>query len=233
MIVKADAAEAGRKLQEVIAHLDVDMTGVVNLDDAADPRLEKAAKKLLPEARSVVVFAMEVFDEVIDHAGPGGEAGAASLNDLFKRHSEYLNSRLTKAAYDVARDSRSMGMKALPLPAAGCPSDARFLESVFSFKHAAAAAGIGYLSRSSLLVTPEYGPRVKLACCLTAVPLESTAKTLSNMCPGCDICINNCPAGALSAPEDEPYRINKFACSAFLAASTGCFLCMRVCPAGH
>jgi len=76
---------------------------------------------------------------------------------------DFINGRLTKAAYDVAKVSRRNGLKSLPLSAAGCPTDAIFLQAVFSYKHAAQAAGLGYVGRSSLLVTPDFGPRVRLA----------------------------------------------------------------------
>ncbi|MFH1651492.1 MAG: hypothetical protein ABID87_05280 [Chloroflexota bacterium] len=235
MSIKTALAEATRRLEEVFQKLDVEAIGVVNLEDDPGSRLAETAQQLLPGTNAVVVFGMEVYPEVLDLSRADRTAGAASLNDLLVRHNEYLSGRLNKAAYDVARASRSAGYKALPLPSAGCPTDTRFLQAVFSYKHAAVAAGMGYLGRSSLLITPEYGSRVRLSCCLTEVPLETTAsKTFSEMCSGCDICLSNCPSGALTgAAEDEPYAINKFACGAFRTNAGGCSECVRLCPAGQ
>ncbi|MBI2853435.1 MAG: epoxyqueuosine reductase [Chloroflexi bacterium] len=225
-------SNASIAVQDSLPKLEVDLVGVVALSDAKGSRVEKAALKLLPAARSVVVVALGVFREVLDHARPERTTGSASLNDMLDRHLEYLSGRVTKAAYDIARTSHRNGLKALPLPAVGCPIDARFIMSVFSYKHAGQAAGLGYIGRSSLLITPNHGPRVRLACCLTEAVLEPTAAAEPGMCEGCDICIENCPSKALSVPQPgEPYAINKFACSAFRNAAGGCAECMRLCPA--
>jgi len=74
----------------------------------------------------------------------------------------------------VAKASREFGLRALPLPPRGCPKDTRFLEAVFSCKHAAQATGLGTMGKHSLLITPDLGSRVQLSCCLTEAVLEPT-----------------------------------------------------------
>ncbi|HEY83081.1 MAG TPA: epoxyqueuosine reductase [Dehalococcoidia bacterium] len=228
---RASAEEA--ILQDLIPRLDVNAVGVACLAKWEGTKLEETALKLLPEARSVVVLAMEIYPEVLDLVSPGRMMGVASTNDLLDRHVEFLSSRLTKAAYDVAKAFREAGLKALPLPAAGCPLDTRFLEAVFSYKHAGQAAGLGKIGWHSLLITPEFGPRVRLSCCLTEAALEPSSGEMNIDCESCGICLESCPAGALKEPQaGEPYVVNKFACSAFRSASGGCSECMRLCPAG-
>ncbi len=220
-------------LPDLISKLDVDAVGIVSLAEWKGTKLEETALKLLPQAHSVVVLAMEIYPEIIDLTSPGRTTGAASLNDLLDRNAEFLYGRLTKAAYDLARASRKIGLKALPLPAAGCPLDTRFLEAIFSYKHAGQAAGLGKIGWHSLLITPDFGSRVRLSCCLTEAELEPTNTSLPVECDGCGICLDACPAGALTEPQaGELYAINKFACSAFRNASGGCAECMRVCPIG-
>lgn len=225
---------ASTGLQDVLSRLDVDAVGMVRLADCKGTRLEETAMGLLPEVRSVVILAMEISREVLDLAVIGREAGAPSLNDLVARDADYLYGRLTKACYDVAKASRRQGFRALPLPAAGCPADTRFLEAVFSYKHAAQAAGLGRIGKHSLLVTRDFGPRVRLSCCLTEAALEPTGRDSDAVCGACRICIEKCPAGALAEPEgEEAYGINKYACSSFYNGSGGaCIECMRLCPAG-
>jgi epoxyqueuosine reductase QueG len=219
-------------LQDFISKLDVDLAGVVRLADWKNTRMWEAALKLLPHARSVVVLAMGISREVLDLASPGMEMGTASLNDLVARDAEFLYGRLTKAAYDIAKASRTLGFRALPLPGAGCPTDRRFLEAVFSYKHAAQAAGLGKFGKHSLIITPEFGPRVRLSCCLTEAPLKPTAGNTVMECGSCQICIEKCPAQALADPAgNEPYAIDKFACTTFRTASGACIECLRHCPA--
>jgi epoxyqueuosine reductase QueG len=221
-------------LQNVIGKLDVDVVGVADISQWKGTKLDETAKKLLPKARSVVVLGMEVYPEVLNLISPGRLTGAASMNDLLDRHAEFLSGRITKATYDFAKASRKAGFKALPLPSAGCPMDTRFLDAIFSYKHAGEAAGLGKIGWSSLLVTPEFGARVRLGICLTEAELEPTpVKTMELDCADCGDCIKTCPAGALSKPrKGEPYAINKYACSAFRVSGGGCSECLRVCPAG-
>ena len=220
-------------LQEFQIEVEADAAGIISIENASQQRLVEDALRLQPETNSIVVLTMEIFPEILNQTRPERITGHVSMNDLYTGHLDYINSRLTKAAYDIAKACRSTGMKALPLPARGCPTDIRFLEAAFSYKHAAQAAGLGYFGRNSLLLTHDFGPRVRLSCCITEAkfkPLEK--KDVTNMCTDCSICIEGCPAGALQmADEGEAYSINKFACASFRAAAGGCSECMRLCPA--
>jgi epoxyqueuosine reductase len=227
-----NAPKVDHSVQEALSKLEVDRTGVVSVSALQGSKLKTDALRLLPEARSVVVLEMQVYREVLCHSRPERVTGQTSLSDLLERHMEYLGGRLTAAAYNVAKASHKYGFKALPLPSVGCPIDSRFQVAAFSYKHAAEAAGLGYIGRSSLLITPDYGPRVRLACCLTEAVLDPTPGAAVSVCQGCDVCVENCPSGALGIPRaDEPYSINKFACAAFRKGSGGCSECMRLCPA--
>lgn len=218
-------------LQDALSRVEIDAYGVASVQELTEPRLRDQVTALMPEAKSVVVFAMEVFPEVLDHSKPQKTMGEASARDLLVPHMDYLNGRANKAIYDVARMARRQGFKALPMPAANYPTDQRYLSSVLSYKHAAVAAGLGTLGRHSLLVTPEFGPRVRLGCLLTDAALRPNPRLADGLCDGCNNCISTCPAGALSEPKDgEPYSINKFACSVFRGGSGACSDCMRICP---
>jgi epoxyqueuosine reductase len=221
-------------LQEALAGIEADAYGVASVTDLAGGKLHEQVVALLPEAKSIVAFAMEIYPEVLDYCRPTRTMGEASPQDLLVSHQEYLNGRLNKAIYDLAKFSRRQGFKALPMPAAKYPTDQRYLTSVLSYKHAAQAAGLGTIGRHSLLVTPEFGPRVRLACVLTDVELKPTARLAGSLCDDCNACIAACPSGALREPLDgESYALDKFACSVYRAGSGGCVECMRLCPQGR
>ena len=226
-----DIAGASAGVQDFLSRLDVDLVGVARLDDSGGGKLEEQARKLLPGTRSVVVMALEVYPEFLDLATSQRTMGTANLNDLLRGHTEYLGGRLTRAAYDIARASRRTGLKALPLSSQGPAVDARFFQAVLSYKHAAAAAGLGTIGMSSLLVTPRFGPRVRLSACLTEAALEPTPAPADPTCRFCNICVSKCPSGALDYPQNgETYTINKFACRAYNDAAGGCSQCVRECP---
>lgn len=215
----------------IIPKLDVDMVGIVKLAEWKGTKLEESALRFLPQTSSVVTFAMTYYPEILALTSHERTMGAASMNELLERHADYLNGRLTKASYDVAKSSHSVKLRALPLGPVGCPVDVRFMEAAFSFKHASEAAGLGKIGWHSLLITPDFGPRVRLACCLTEAELEPTHIHMNVKCSECGICIDNCPAGALKKPQgDQLYSINRFACSSYRGASGGCNQCMKICP---
>ncbi len=221
-------------LQRIEPDLEVDLVGVASLTDWKGTKLEETARALLPAAKSVVVFSMELMREVLDLSSPTRIQGAASTTDLLNTDGQYLYGRLTRASYDFARVMRDAGYSTLPLPATDCPTDDRFMMAIFSYKHAAQSAGLGRLGWHSLLITPEYGPRVRLGVCLTEAELEPTGESrVTFNCEPCRKCIDICPAGAIKEPSPgEPYRIDKFACNGYRTAAGGCSECMRVCPPG-
>lgn len=64
-------------------------------------------------------------------------------------------------------------------------------------KDAAAMAGLGCIGRNNMLVTPEFGPRVRLRAMALNVPMPSTGPTAFNPCLTCgDLCRKACPQKA-------------------------------------
>ena len=220
-------------LADLLDELDVDLHGVVSLDDIEGSSLAQAARSLLPGVSSIIVLGMEIYAEFLDLTVTTRTAGAPAMNDMLVKHQDFLRSRLTRAAYILARASRAQGKTALPLSAEGPSVDRRFLRSIIPFKEAAAAAGLGEVGMSSLLLTPEYGPRVLLNLCLTEAKLSSTKKENSRVCRYCNVCVFRCPAKALGYPrrdKGEKFVINRFACQQYVTGAGGCSECMRVCP---
>jgi epoxyqueuosine reductase QueG len=212
----------------------VDTFGIAAVDATRGTPLHDSATALLGSARSIVVFGMEVFPEILDLVVPEKQVGEAAARELYGPHLDYLNGRLNRGLYALARTLHEGGYRALPLPSQGTPTDARFQRGILSFKHAAEYAGLGRIGRSSLLVTPRFGPRVRLACLLTDAVLPASPRATADPCGDCPgICIETCPAGALGTPAPgEPYAINKFACASYRQGAGCCSTCLSACPAG-
>ena len=221
-------------IQGMKSKLDVELIGVASVETSNSKELKEKATSLLPGAKSVIVVGKEIYKEVVALLKPSKETGEAEPGELLGPHGEYLNGRLNKAIYDLAILFREDGFLSLPLPAAGCPTDQRYLRAVFSYKHAAELAGLGTIGRHSLLITPEFGPRVRLACLLTEAslgpsPLSNKDYNKDN-CINCDACIRECPAQALQVPKQgDRYSMNKFACRAYRQAGLTCSVCMKAC----
>jgi epoxyqueuosine reductase len=231
MAVKKSTLKVNNPVQDVLFKLEVDMVGVARIADLKDTKMKDAILQLLRAAKSMVVVGIEIWPEFLDLTSPEMTAGGINLNDIYQQHQGYVLGKLTKAVYDIAKVSRHAGLKALPLQGQGPAVDRRTLHAIISYKHAAEAAGLGRIGMSSLLITEKYGPRVRLAICLTEATLEPTPVLKYHACRYCNVCVLKCPAKALERPKPgEAYAINKFACREYVEAAGGCSECMRVCP---
>jgi len=71
-------------------------------------------------------------------------------------------------------------------------------------KDAAALANLGVIGKNSLLVTPEFGPRVRLRTIVTDAILEKPRAKPPSVCDDCPkLCWSACPAGAFSSGRYE------------------------------
>lgn len=78
----------------------------------------------------------------------------------------------------------------------------------FSQRHAAIAAGLGSWGRNNLVIHPELGSRAIFLTIITDLELEPEPPFTKDLCTNCNICVENCPAGAL----DEKGKTDEFKC---------------------
>jgi epoxyqueuosine reductase len=94
----------------------------------------------------------------------------------------------------------------------------RGFEAIWSIdiplKTAAVQCGLGIQGKNTLLITPEYGPRVKLIAVLTDAVLETDSFYEGDLCGDCNRCIRVCPTNAI-----EPYRLNVTRCMVYSCES--------------
>ncbi len=64
-------------------------------------------------------------------------------------------------------------------------------------KTVATRAGLGWIGKSCLLVTPTYGSAVRLSSLVTDAPLPADEPIQESRCGGCMVCVKTCPAGAI------------------------------------
>lgn len=71
-------------------------------------------------------------------------------------------------------------------------------------KTVATRAGLGWIGKSCLLVTPEYGSAIRISSLITDAPLVCNEPIVASKCGKCKICVEACPANALSGALWEP-----------------------------
>ncbi len=99
-------------------------------------------------------------------------------------------SRMAQTAYKLAEFIRCLGYKAIPAGNGTALSIPIAID-----------AGLGELGRNGLLVTPKYGPRVRLAKVFTDMPLEPDHPIkfgVTEFCETCMLCAVDCPSGSIS-----------------------------------
>ncbi|MFC2164476.1 reductive dehalogenase [Acidobacteriota bacterium] len=105
-------------------------------------------------------------------------------------------------------------------------------------------AGLGQLGRLGLLITPKYGPRVRLAKVITDMPLVPDSPIdfgVTEFCEDCLLCSKDCPSESISpgprtwkgtSPSNNPgvlkWYVESESCYDFNGFS--CSNCKRVCP---
>lgn len=115
--------------------------------------------------------------------------------EYFEAYHE-LNRRLDELALMCERYLTERGYSALAQTTDRVREDGGYVTSL-PHKTVAARGGLGWIGKSALLVTPEYGGAVRLTSVLTDAPLDCD-EPLTERCGSCMICKNACPAGAVT-----------------------------------
>ncbi len=163
--------------------------------------------------------------------------------------SEYrrLNEALDTAAARLARVLGDGGFAAVALPATiydPTPASGDWLAAgVFPHKTAATQAGLGWIGKTGLFVSPELGPKVRLVTVFTDMELPHQAPITVGSCGTCRRCVEACPADAgrdvtWEAGIERAHVFDAAACRDYLddLAQKGyrtCGLCVAACPFGR
>lgn len=118
------------------------------------------------------------------------------------------------------------------------------LYPLFTHKMAATSAGLGWIGKNGLLISPDFGPRLSLATILTDAPLQAGTPIEHSLCGDCGMCMEFCPSDAITGEEwsrREPFSelIQLDRCASHkkkikaLHGKPNCGLCITICPYGR
>ncbi|HQZ82652.1 MAG TPA: tRNA epoxyqueuosine(34) reductase QueG [Pyrinomonadaceae bacterium] len=190
----------------------------------ADPQI------LFPGCRSVIAVALNYYTPH-EHAASDGKgkisryAWGDDYHDVFREKLKDFVEKMTDISPDIQTKI--------------CVDTTPFMDKAWAVR-----AGIGWLGKSSNLITMDLGSWVFLGAVLVDIDLEYDDRIVADHCGSCTACIDACPTGAITAP----YIVNAAKCISYatielrdeampqeIAANLegwlyGCDICQDVCP---
>ncbi len=159
-------------------------------------------------------------------------------------HYNSLNERLDDLVSFGAETLRARGYRAVAQTRAFVERFETNYDSRLPHKTVASRAGLGWIGKSALFVTREYGSMIRLSSILTDAPLAVAGPVDESRCGDCTACTEACPAGAISG---RPWAVGMARDDFFDAAAcrrvarerarrgfgveiTICGKCIEVCP---
>ena len=194
----------------------------------AEKSYETETQLVIPESmRWVIVMGMRMDNEVIQYVpSPVGCAGT-----------HLIYSRMAVLVASVGEYLRGLGYNAIPS-----------MNDLALNIPLAVDAGFGEQGRNGKLVTPEFGPSVRICKVITDLPMQRDNPIrfgVKEFCTVCKKCAESCPVKAISAEEptwsgptisNNPgqftWHLNNDVCRRYWAGgpADNCTICIRSCP---
>ncbi|MEZ5256808.1 MAG: reductive dehalogenase domain-containing protein [Ilumatobacteraceae bacterium] len=224
---------AARELKQVARTFGADLVGVTAYDERWTYTERYSAATMgpkpneLPSGLTSVVVIGQAMDHELTRTAPSALAGTATGLGYSKDAVVLLA---------TAQYLRNLGYTAIP-----SMNDTALAIPL------ALAAGLGEYGRHGLLITPEFGPRLRIGKIFTDMPLAHDAPRrfgVKEFCEQCDRCASACPSKAIPAGGPVPVALNRSgltgvrkwsvdgeACFGYWSKiNSDCAICVRVCP---
>jgi epoxyqueuosine reductase QueG len=198
--------------------------GAARTSDLGERHLS-LAPQVLKDLERAVSMAFHLSDRVLEDVVTGP-------TKLYFFHYQRVNVLLDELALKVTNFIQSRGWEALPIPASQILDWEKQVAHI-SHKHAAQKAGLGWIGRNNLLVTPWFGSRQRLITVLTDMPL-ATDGPMPWGCGECRACVSSCPSRSIRENPADFDHVGCYHQIKALVKAAGisqniCGLCVKAC----
>ncbi len=222
-----------REIKAIAKMFGASLAGITEIDERwyyshrPDVRDMTPTENILPEGLTHVIVMGHAMDFDLVETYPSALAGASTGMEY--SHEAAISIQLAAYIRNLGYEAvASMNDTALVIP--------------YAIK-----AGLGEYGRNQMVLTPEFGPRVRFSKIFTNMPLMADKPHqlgMAKYCEECTVCADACPPKALpfGAPDAGPDSVStqkgvkKWSadcekCFGYWAKlKTDCAICMRVCP---
>ena len=230
---KNELLENTKRIKGMITEMGADLVGVTDVNGLRD--LKAYPADLLNPFTSAISIAVQfpiaIFDTILNKP-----------SSIYSNYYRVVNSKLDEIAFRISLAIQAEGFNSLPIPASDYVDVENFYGTI-SHKAIARMAGLGWQGKNLLIITPQFGSRVRLVTVLTTIPLMPDTP-IKNRCGDCMLCYDACPAHAIKGvntadhykDRDEALHFSK--CVEKLSEFKNipgigamlCGVCIRVCP---
>ena len=214
-------------VKKIISDFGIDICGIASIDKFTKSPVGFNPLDTLPTCKSVIIFGKKFLKSTID----------CNNKTPYTIVRNMISIMLDTIAVNFCEILEEKGFTAVPIGAVG-PSvydeKTNRYHGIVSLKHSAVLAGMGYIGKNSLLITPEFGNMVWLNGVLTNIELEAD-NIITDKCPdNCFLCIKNCPVNAIKedSPEMDQLKCvnHAFEGNEIYFVKIKCHTCRTICP---
>lgn len=188
-------------------------------------------QSIYPETETVIVIGLPVQLPIIE------TAPSIYYHELYKT----VNSLLDSKAYEIANFLVEKNYGSIYLPRDGYGDVQILIDRPFAFfshKHAAYLSGLGSFGQNNVILTPEFGPRVRFTSIFTTAKITPDLIENKDLCTRCMLCVKNCPVNAIPEKGHFPPPVDKKLCAIRSSElrdeyRSPCGICIKVCPVGN
>ncbi len=225
--------DAAAEIKQVVKTFGADLVGVTRFDqrwmyvNKFSDMSKREKPQEIPEGMTSVIVTAQSMDHDLIRTVPSALSGAATGHGY---------SRDAMVVIALAQYIQNLGYRAV----------ASMNDTSLAIP-TAIHAGLGEYGRLGLLITKEFGPRVRLGKVFTDMPLAHDVPIsfgVKEFCEGCRRCTDSCPVKAIPGGDPSTDRHNESnirgvskwsvdgeKCFGYWTAqNTDCSICVRVCP---